>query len=649
MNLTPSVSRFLRRADTYLNSRRPGRALRPLTACWRSISGHDTLSPELCSRLTRLWAAIPDRKLGRMFKKAASAFFPSDPGCVTRLAQLYLPVCTVPEVIRRLTRSLPGKLEPLASCFRQSGLDCASSGNYRGAECNYRAATLIAEAWNTTSLSPDRGCWAAALYAEDEYAAAAEVYEPCHKTRTDIPLPPCFAGFEKVLPAELLIAQEQYEPAREILAQLFAEQPDFPGRPSLARALEGCGQYREAAAYWSACGENATHSRRIFFLQRAGDAYRRGGVYDQAKSCYEQIRLLAQGQPVHIADAWIAQGLCDYAEGNSGDELACYHCALDALDIRDFVHQIRPLRYCAETEYRIRLFDQGAAHYAKALHYALGENDLRTAAQIESEWADSLREWARDLPAARQHYHNAIPLYHKALNHGDDVRSQLAMAFNGRGICAFHERNYKKQISDSTAAITILRQLQETPELLLQLSACLRNRGDSHDRLEKYEAARSDYMDAAQVYQKACAMSPILKDADELPELLLCCGRMCDRLDQYDASADYYTQVLDFLHRRTVPPSPSDSEYTALASLRRGYARMRNTNRNFTAALQDFRRAITVTKGCTQPNMLRIGASAWRQCGELYAAMEQYRLSADAFAQAEAADRMLQASTQQRR
>lgn len=634
----------LRRADALLSSRHPHRALKPLAACLRTATA--PLSPALAGRLDQLWTRTLPRKLGGRFRQLAAAAFPSDSRPVYRLAELYLPACKDPDLLRRLVRCLPDTLSPLPDEFHAAALSLAVSGSHGQAVPLFRAAALLEEGLAIVDLSPFRICWAAALYASDQYAAAAQVYASFRTHQPPFSLPDCYAALSPVLPAEWMISQEKYDPAREILVQL-AQLPNFAGRPSLARALDGCEQYREAAQQWLCCSEGVSLPRQLFFLQRAGEALHRAKAWDEAVACFEKIRTLAPEYPVQLADAWVTEGLCRHDQEHLGEALSCFRAALDALPLRDFAHQVRPLRCCAETSYSLRQPEQGDACFAKARDCALGEADLSTAAQIESDWGDHLREYCRDYAGARQHYTEAIRLFRKLPETDNDVRESLAMAFNGRSICAYHEQNYKGQIADSTAAISLLRQTPSSPAVLLRLSACLRNRGDSLDRLEKYDTACQDYQEAANVYRQAFSGLDAPDHSAELAELLLCCGRMCDRTDDYDRSAEYYSQVLTLL-QKTPGTTEVDRtvEYLALAYLRRGFARMRNRTRSFTDALRDFTRAIDLTRNGTHPNMLRILTSSWRQCGELYAAMEQYPLSVAAVARADEAEARLNTALQ---
>ncbi|MBQ9081948.1 MAG: tetratricopeptide repeat protein [Clostridia bacterium] len=612
----------------------PLRALRALTACSAPFPDQWT------HLLNAVLARLPDRRLAAAFQKAAAVRFPADVSPVSALARLCLPHSD-PDTVRRLARSMPQQLAPLAGGFHRSGNECASAGLHEEAVRQYRTATGLDEALQMTH-SPSRCCWAAALYATHRYHDAADAFSPCTGTDVRRPLPECYNGLAQVLSAEVLIAESNHEPALEILQRLADVSSPFPGNPSLARALEGCSRPADAAQRWRTCAESAPPADRIFFLTRAGIALRNAGKHDEARALFAEIRQLSDGNPAAIADAWLNESLCAYAQHRFGEEITCCMNALEVLDLRDTAHRIRPLRYCADAEYRLHRFDAGAAHYRQALDCARLLGDARLSAKIETEWADNLREHADDHTAASQHYTTAIAAFRRLLPHISEVREPLAMAFNGRGICAFHLRNYKAQIADSTSAVDMLSRMQESPEILLQLSACLRNRADSLDRLGRCSAALSDYRRSADIYRKAGAAAPHLLDAEELPELLLCCGRMCDRMDRYDDAVRYYAEVLEILRKHPAPLNGLDLEYTVLAALRRGYAEMRSTRRNFSLAMQDFRYVLTHTETTEHPNLLRIRASAFRQTGELYAVMEQYPLSRQALHLAAETEQRLQ-------
>ncbi len=636
MNHSSQNARLLEKAERYVECGRPLPALRLLSG--PALCGEPVL-PEL---LNRIWSQLPDRQLSLRFRKAAAALFPSEASPLTALVRLCLPHCTHRDTVTRLTRTMPQYLPPMASAFHRTGCDLAAVGDHKAAADHYRTAVWLDEAVQMRT-SPSRCCWAAALYTHRQYAEAADAFAPCSGDDARLPLPACYSGLAQILSAELLIARSNCEPALEILQRLSALSEPFPGFPSVARALEGCGRHREAAAQWRIGTASENTADRMFFLTRTGIALRNAGCHDEACACFAEIRQQADGDPLLISNAWLNESLCAYAQHHFGEEITCCLNALEVLDLRDTAHRVRPLRYCADAEYRLHRFDAGADHYRQALDCARLLHDTRLSAKIETEWADNLREHAQDHIAAAHHYTTAITLFRSILSQCSEVREPLAMALNGRGICAFHLRNYKGQIADGTVSIDMLSRLQETPEILLQLSACLRNRADSLDRLENHGAALDDYHRAAEVYRKACTSAPHLLDSEELPELLLCCGRMCDRMDRFDASVDYYGQVLKLLSTRPHPLAGLDLEYTALAALRRGYAEMRCTRRNFSLALQDFLRVIELAQDTGHANLLRIRASAWRQCGDLYIAMEQFDLAQRAFRQAADSDALLQA------
>ena len=625
---------LLKKAEKYIDRSKPCAALRLLS---RPVLCNE---PALPSLLNRIWGQLSDRRLSARFCKTAAALFPSESDPVTALARLCLPHCTHRDTITRLSRMMPQHFSSMSAGFHRSGSELAAAGNHKSAADLYRTAVWMDEAMQMRT-SPSRCCWAASLYANRQYAEAAEAFAPCSAEDARLPLPECYSGLAQILAAEVLIAQSNCEPALEILQRLSALSEDFPGFPSVARALEGCDRHREAAAQWR-IGTTSEHlSDRVFFLTRTGTALRNAGCHDEARACFAEIRHLAADDCRAVSNAWLNESLCAYAQNRPGEEIDCCLNALNIRDPRDTAHRIRPLRYCADAEYRMHHFDLGAKHYRQALDCARLLQDTRLAAKIETEWADNLREHEKDYDAATHHYSAAVALYRSILPQDGDVREPLAMALNGRGICAFHLRNYTGQIADGTVSIDILSRLQETPEILLQLSACLRNRADSLDRLNRHAAALDSYHRAADVYRKACATAPHLLDSEELPELLLCCGRMCDRMDCFDDSVDYYGQVLKLMDTRPTPLNGLDLEYTALAALRRGYAEMRCTRRNFSLGLQDFYRAITLSQDSGHANLLRICASAWRQCNELYLAMEQFNLARQAAQEAAACDAQL--------
>ena len=629
-------SRLLKKAEKYIERHRPLRALRLLSDPALSRE------PELPVLLNRIWALLPDRQLPLRFCRTAADLFPSESSPLTALVRLCLLHCTQRNTVVRLTRTMPQQLRPLAAVLHREGSNLAAAGDHNGAADHYRTAVWLDEAMQM-HVSPSRCCWAAALYANRQYADAADAFAPCSSSDARLPLPECYSGLAQILAAEVLIAQSNCDPALEILQRLAALSDPFPGFPSMARALEGCGRHLEAAGQWRIGTVSEHIADRIFFLTRTGTALRNAGHHDEARICFAEIRQQAGDNALAISNAWLNESLCAYAQQRFGEEISCCLNALDVLDLRDTAHRIRPLRYCADAEYRLHRFDAGADHYRQALDCARLLHDSRLIAKIETEWADNLREHAQDHSAADRHYTTAIALYRSILPQCGEVREPLAMALNGRGICAFHLRDYKGQISDSTVSIDILSRLQETPEILLQLSACLRNRADSLDRLEKHRAALDDYHRAAEVYRKAAASAPHLLDSEELPELLLCCGRMCDRMDRFDDSTDYYGQVLKLLSGRPAPLTGLDLEYTALAALRRGYAEMRCARRNFSLALQDFLQTIRLSQDTDHANLLRICSSAWRQCRELYIIMEQFDLAQHAEQQAMDSEARLQA------
>lgn len=636
MNYSVQNNRLMEKAEQYIRRNRPAHALRLLS------------SPALCREpqlpvlLNRVWPLLSDRRLAAWFHKTAATLFPAEVSPDDALARLCLPRCTDVSVLSRLVRSIP-RLQSLSADFHRTAGELATAGSHAAAADHYRTAVWIDEAL-PACISPSRCCWAAALYTIHRYTESADAFAPCADSSLRQPLPPCYSGLAQILSAEQLIARSNCEPALEILRRLSEISAPFPGVPSMARALEGCGQHREAAEQWRIAADAADAPARIFFLRQCGISLRNGGFHDEACACFADIRQQAGSDPLSVSDAWLNESLCAFARHRYGEEITCCLNALDALDVRDAAHRIRPLRYYADAEYRLHRFESGADHYRQALDCARLSGDVRMIAKIETEWADNLREHAQDYDAAIRHYSASVRIYRSVLPPHSDLKGELAMALNGRGICAFHLRNYKNQIADCAAAIGILSQQPETPETLLQLSACLRNRADSLDRLERFAPALADYRRSAEVYRSACAAAPHLLDASELPELLLCCGRMCDRMDRYDDAVPYYSQVLSHLSDRPAPLTGLNLEYTALAALRRGYAGLRCTRRNFSLALQDFLRVIDLTQDTDHTNLLRIRASAWRQCGELYSAMEQYELAQDAFRSAASAETQLQAA-----
>ncbi len=626
--------RLLSKAESHIARNHPLRALGALNACTAPFP--DQWTRLLNTALTRL----PDRRLAAQFQKAAAARFPSDPSPVAALARLCLPHSDR-DTVQRLTRRMPRQLAPLAAVFHRSGNERAAAGLHEVAAHYYRTAVWLDESLQMTH-SPSRCCWAAALYAAHHYAEAADAFAPCTAADRRLPLPQCYDGLAQVLPAEVLMTESNFEPALNILQRLAEVSTPFPGTPSLARALEGCGRPANAVPHWQSCADACPPSDRLFFLTRTGIALRNAGKHEEARALFAEIRALADNDAAAVSDAWLNESLCAYAQHRFGEEITCCLNALEVLDLRDTAHRVRPLRYCADAEYRLHRFDAGADHYRQALDCARLMGDDRLSAKIETEWADNLREHAEDHTAASQHYTTAIAAFRRILPHNTAVRESLAMALNGRGICAFHLRNYKAQIADSTAASDILSRIQATPEILLQLSACLRNRADSLDRTGRFHLALADYRQSADVYRKAGAAAPHLLNAEELPELLLCCGRMCDRMDRYDDAVGYYAEVLDLLQKRPTPLSGLDLEYTVLALLRRGYAEMRSTRRNFSLAMQDFHDVLTQTENADRSNLLRIRASAFRQAGDLYAVMEQHTHAAQAFRSAAETEHHLQ-------
>lgn len=624
MNITAK----LRRADRLLQQDCADRALDILNPVWAHLTASAAEFPPcgvlFCAALDRLSAPAQQT----YFSSAARQILPNHACPETGLFMALLPHCST-EQIQMLYTLLP---EPpsIAQLQEAADRDMASDLPRRAAGI-YRAAAALAQPYAPDLYSSLHVRLAAVLYLAGLRKEAADVYVEGGFPEEPADLPDSLRGCVPLLQTEALLAENKPEQA---LSQLQTTLQTMPGsillQTGLAHALEAAGQWPQAAQQWEHLAENDPDHAALH-LQNAGHALRSSHRFEEATLCYRRARS-ANASDSLCAELWIAEGLCEYALKNSDRELAAYQQALSLLGSDEPAACIRPLCYCADTEYRTGDIPAGSAHYARALHLAQREKQTHRAVQIQCEWADHIREYAKDFCTAIQYYTKAIRQYRRLLRTHPDACRSLAITYNSRGICCYHLKKYNGQISDTTAAITILRALEQSSDNLVQLSACLRNRGDSWEQLQKYPAAIEDYLESVTVYQQAIEKDPTLNATGELSELLLCCGRVSDRMERYDESIIYYGEILLMMDSRP-ELSVNEREYAALAALRRGSAYVQSRIHSFSNALSDYDSAIALTTH--EPTLQYICLSAYRQQGDLYAAMNQYDRSAQCFAEAE--------------
>lgn len=628
MNTTQQLNHIMQ------HSKSAYRAAKRLLRLWPSVledrASFSAYAQTLCDAL----AHCNPFKCIRLLRSVRAVRNHSTAPCCDLFAAV-LPYCTKADTIAMLSAMLQDDIQQsLTDALLANGDRAVTEARFEDAYRSFFAALH-------TDVQADSDfivwCCVAAAMQCGRYDTVADLFTKKALTTEPLDLPPALRGFEAAIRIEVLLAAQQAQEAAAQLQLLLspevsADSLDPHLQPTFARTMAALGNLTEAAECWQTAAAHCPHCA-VRYLQNAADLYRQARQFDRAIVCYQRIRTLPVCGNEACAESWVSEGLCQYVIGNSAEELVCYGQALLHLEKNDAAC-IRPLCFCADTEFRIGRADEANAHYHRALELTLLHKNLQRTAEIECEWADHIRECIHRPDLARPHYTNAIRIYRRLL-HAVDVRKALAMTYNGRSICCFNEKNYRGQISDTTAAISIFREMEQTPDVCIRLSTCLRNRGDSWDRLKKMRAAGNDYAEALAVYKQACEQDPSLQSTTELPELLLCCGRISEQLELYTEAGMYYGELLTLLEERPAPPSDETIELTALALIRRGHAFLCGNSRAFTRALADFDQAIALTNVPKQPALLRLHVAALRQRGEVLAAMEQVELAAQSFAEAD--------------
>lgn len=626
-------------ATRALQTGQPDKAIQLLAPAFKRIRQQPNF-PEYASLFAQ---ALVQRPM--LLSAAAQLALPDQEDSTLKLAAALLPyaVDSLPQLV--VAQCGTEAITHFLSKLRAEAAQAMDQQKWSEAFDRSVSAILLAETLQSGSAGRDRWIIIVCLWNMNRRDEAATQYRQTILNGEPAELPASLREYEPLLNAEDHLNCHQPDVAVEILNQAIGSASvDWAVRyrEEKARALRQGDHLEEAAAEWESLAQFKEIAENA--LQNAADTYRTLRQFDNSIRCLRALRALPDSDPAatqaRLVSSYTQEGLCEYALGNSEAELDCYAHALDLISPEKSTLFIRLQLYCADTEYRIGRTADGAMHYHNALAlFAHNPSNPERIAQIECDWADHLREYAHDLPEAAVHYTHAITHYRKCMRNHTDVRRPLAAAYNGRGICHFYQKNYRGQISDATAAITLLCDLSDpNADELMHLSTFLRNRGDSYEQLKQYAAAGKDYQAALAVYQQAAKQDAELAKSSEQPELLLCCGRMSDHLAQYDQSCVWYGDALMLLENQE--PTENNNEMAAIAALRRGDAFMRSETRAFSRALADFNQALAYTDALPAPASNPLRSVILRQRGELYAAMGQYELATQDFSAADQLDSM---------